>query len=375
MAKTQEEMEELVRKHTGAQTHPLGQGPQTDVMPTTPPIPNASPALAPGGNGQASNAPATAQPNGPQAGAGGTSARDAVLNVDPKKAVEAAETSMEAISSKSGQTAKAGPEAEAQKKKINEVLSAQGVEPRKAFEDLYKTELKKLEARHESGEITKKQYKGWKNRWKNIFNTVPEEDFGLFMMDFGLRMMQASGQGETLGASIGMAGQGALAGAQGRQQLKQQQSMQREQQATTRALARAGLEQKQTRDAQVESTTGGLIERGPDGKWRPIIDPQTGKPYEREYAGRGGYRGEKAWLYDWGKRIGKGEEELWEIVNGQMSEGERRDKYEELILKMISDAKYTDDDPVLGKKYRDFTNNDIQAWIEAMMGGRRGALQ
>lgn len=385
MATPEEQLELYKRKYGVSNRAPAQQGlaapgvttiplPQ-EQAPLAPAMPaGQSPALTSGMNGKPSGAPAMAKPSNPQVGAGGTTARDSVLKADPKTQIEVAEQSAQAISSSTGATAKMPDGGVAQKKQVNEALAAQGMNPKDSFQQLYEQELQTLEARHKSGEITKREFKGWKNRWKNLFNTIPEEDFGLFMMDFGLRMMTASGQGEPIGASFGMAGSGALQGAVARRDTKQAMGMAREQQAFDRAVAKSGLRER-ARDSQVESTESGLIERGPNGEWSPIINPETGKPYQRSYAGQDGYKGEKSWLYDYGRRIGKSDEEVWDIINGAMPDQQRRDRYEELVLAMIKDASYTDKDPVLSKKYREFTAEDIQAWIENMMGGRRGALQ
>jgi hypothetical protein len=49
------------------------------------------------------------------------------------------------------------------------------------------------------------------------FKGMSREEKGLFLMDFGMRMMAHSGQGEALGASIGMAGSAALGGVMDRE--------------------------------------------------------------------------------------------------------------------------------------------------------------
>jgi hypothetical protein len=112
----------------------------------------------------------------------------------------------------------------------------------------------------DAGKITKRQYKGWKNKWKNIFNIVPEEDFGLFMMDFGLRMMAASGAGEALGTSMGMAGQGALAGVQERQRYDEGQTMEMEKMAGNEAWRQTQLSMT---PPQTLETAEGI------GQWNP----------------------------------------------------------------------------------------------------------
>lgn len=97
-------------------------------------------------------------------------------------------------------------------------------DPRSALEVERDKRLAKYDEMEKAGEITPRQNTKLKDRWKNIFNIIPEEDFGLVLMDFGFRAMMA---GDTMGdmGALGAAGMGALGGVAARREADYQKDV------------------------------------------------------------------------------------------------------------------------------------------------------
>lgn len=235
----------------GVQTYPAGQGPSGPGL-TRGPIEQRSPAPPPTGPA----AGATPAPGGQPRSGGAGNPMQVLEQAGPEQALKTAEVSARAAS-KSGPTG--GAEANKQKQQINQTMAEQGMDPKAGYQQLKDQISSELERQHQAGEIPKKKYTKLKDRWKNIFNVIPEEDMGLFLMDFGLRMMAHSGQGEALGTSIGMAGQGALGGVQARQQAEQEGALKRDQMAHERAVDVAALGRRQPRGADTINTEQGVL--------------------------------------------------------------------------------------------------------------------
>ena len=74
-----------------------------------------------------------------------------------------------------------------------------------------------------------------KARLRNVYNTIPEDEMGLFLMEFGMRAMMA---GETMGTmgALGAAGSGALSSLQGRQTAAADRKLEAEKYADEQAL-------------------------------------------------------------------------------------------------------------------------------------------
>jgi len=168
-----------------------------------------------------------------------------------------------------------------QKVKLNESLDAWGANPEKALNQLKNDNLKRLKQLEKEGAIDKKTYTNLRDRWKNIFNVIPKEDFGMVLMDFGMRAMMA---GETMGsaAALGAAGSGALQGVQARKEQDYQRGVEQEKLAGD--MARADLSASTAaltaskKGSDTKDTQEGVMEWR-DGKWEYMekLNPETGK--------------------------------------------------------------------------------------------------
>lgn len=217
------------------------------------------------------------------------------------------------------------------REKLATALESNGANE-KSFNQMKADIIKGLDRAIEDGEIPKNEGKKYKLHWRNVFQKIEKDEMGLFLMDFGLRTMIA---GETMGSAgaIGAGGAGALQGLQGRRQLERTQTLEVEQQA---------------HDMTVEQ-----------------YDSET-KRKRADYAGQG-YRGEKAWLYDLGKRIGKTDEQIYGMFNKEESMEVRRQKAFEFIREVQADAGIIDRDPMLDKEYRDFEPEDFEEWVDMVL--------
>ena len=204
----------LMAQNTPAEisTFPDGARPGPGLQTSTPP--------PPGGNAPALDTPVGNGANESQGGGvdlvkdRGTP-EEYMKSQSPDTLAQAAEISMTAVSSGSGETGKHSDTPE-KKKQATELMKSQGADPIKGMKQLEKIIYKQLQEMRNADKITPQHYTGLKDRWKNIFNVVPKEDFGMFLMDFGMRAMAA---GETMGnaGALGAAGMGALGASQARQ--------------------------------------------------------------------------------------------------------------------------------------------------------------
>lgn len=338
MVLPQEKMKEQLQQVGGgggqAITHPLP--PEAAV---NSPAPSSGNTVAPNGA-----APALAGANESQGGAGDVDLTqdrgtpdEIIKKIGPTEGLNIATQSAQAVGN-TGATAD-NKEASDQKTQVNESMAAQGMNPKDTFDELVKENVKQLKALREGNQITPEHHDELKSRWKNIYNIVPKEDMGLFLMDFGFRLMMA---GESMGdlGAIGAAGSGALSAQQGRRQATSDRAVADQQAATEMATDEYGaISDRITAEARAD--TASLYGRG--------------------------YQGEKAWLLDLGEKWGKSPEEIWGMFNKEDSEQIRRDKAFEFIRDIQAEAGITDTDPMLGKKYRDFTADDFVTWVNMVM--------
>ncbi len=160
------------------------------------------------------------------------------------------------------------------KDQINQTLAAQGANPQASLEQLRDRRLAEYDRMHKEGLIDKTQHTKLRDRWKNIFNIIPREDFGLVLMDFGFRAMMA---GETMGsaAALGAAGMGALGGIQQRRQQEYERQVGAFEAADE--AARADLAMMQTPPETMDTEEGVMYWDTESQSWKPLMDPETGR--------------------------------------------------------------------------------------------------
>lgn len=178
------------------------------------------------------------------------------------------------------------------------------------------TIYKSLEVANTTGRIDNKTHTGLKNRWKNIFNYIGEDEMGLFLIDFGLRAMMA---GEGMGdlAAIGAAGSGALGALQGRRQAAVEDERARQQLAREGALDQYGAE------SQRMSAAGSLM---------------SGQAAMQRADASQGYQGKDAFLLDYYRSLGMGEDEIRSRMLGGNSYEETYDIVADDVEKAYLDA-------------------------------------
>lgn len=323
---------------------------ETFPLPAPPQGPTPNSALPPpGGNANATSAPLSQGGANESQGGGADPGKNWVTdsgtvdeNVDKltsTQMLDAATTSVNATGN-TGKTAEGGKEAAKAKRDMNkQVEKMTGEKPRKTLEEFQKMYMKKLDDEYAAKQITKKQYKGFKEGWKNIFNVIPEEDFGLFLMDFGLRMMMAGEEGTSVLGAMGEGGLGALQGSQARQREQEAGAL-----ARTTAGQEAGLEAYKAETGRMEAETRA-----------------------KRADASGAYQGEKVWLHDFFVKAGKSEEWIADYFARVKPPEQRRQDLRDALLRIIDGADYTQTDPIIGKKYRDFEKGDIDEWIETQI--------
>jgi hypothetical protein len=279
----------------------------------------------------ASNFPDLMQDRGP-------ATMDAQVERDPMAATQAAEQAAQRAKSTVGNK-------DDNMGEIGQLNSQLGITG-KTIAEARKQALEGLKRANVSGKIDDQQYGELKDKWKGIFNYISRDEMGLFLIDFGLRAMMA---GETMGdlGALGAAGSGALGALQGRRQAAAQQENALAAQANEQALAEYGAETDRV-SALAQMTSAEARSRQVD---------QTGR----------GYAGEKVWLTDFFRNAGWSDQEIANYFAKAQNPAARRQALTDALLKRIEDAGFTDEDPNLGKAYREFDANDIQDWVDIML--------
>jgi hypothetical protein len=241
-----------------------------------------------------------------------------------------------------------------QKLQMNSAMAAQGANPETALKGLRDKRLKDYAAMRKKGEITPVQHTALKDRWKNIFNIVPKEDMGLFLMDFGFRAMMAGEEMGDLGA-IGAAGSGALAGSQARRQAKVDAEISDYDRAQEGAL-----DQHKADSTRISAEAS-------------RISAEANRT-RAEALGQG-YSGEKVWLNDFFTEAGWTKQQIADYFGKAKGPAARRQDLTDALLKRIEGAGIIDVDPILGKPLKEFEEADIQTWVDQVLGSEEAATR
>ncbi len=359
----------LMAQNTGGPTSPALAGQPASITGQQE-VAGAAPPSGPVGSGNsapnvntpvAGDAPQT-QPAGPDLLKDRGSPADIVADgtrKDPQAQLKVGQETEEALkntkANNNGQSSMQGVE-------LNKNLTENGVNIPKGFQDLQDEIYKGLKRGVEDDKITKAEEKKLRKGWRKVFNHVNEDEMGLFLIDFGMRAMMA---GETMGSAgaIGAAGSGALGALQGRRQSAADEETAMQQTAFDQATGRFESESDRMKaGAAVTAADAQKTRAGALGK---------------------GYAGEKSWMLDLGRSIGRKDDEMFDIFAGVKTEGETRDFYRELIAKRIADAQASlEKDPTgnllreqfdsrkddfIGKPFYEFTAADQAKWVENMI--------
>lgn len=239
--------------------------------------------------------------------------------------------------------------ARAQAQQMTDVMGQQGADPKKAGDAVIKMGEQEVDHLVETGEQKASWGKKIKKRLRNAYNTIPEDEMGLFLMEFGLRAMMA---GETMGTmgALGAAGSGALTSLQGRQQAEADRSLAADKYAQEQGLAEYGaLTDKQKADTdQMRAET--------DKGYKDALSKARGQ----------GYNGEKVFLDNTMQTAGFSQQERTAILTGGLSIGEKTDRIIEQLQKKQLSAPY-DTDPVTGKEYGEMTVDDMELYAAEIL--------
>jgi hypothetical protein len=177
-----------------------------------------------------------------------------------------------------------------------------------------------------------------KARLRNVYKHIPEDEMGLFLMEFGMRAMMA---GETMGTmgALGAAGSGAMSSLQGRQTAAADRKLEADKYADEKAykdkeMSLAEQEAALKGPDTLETAEGIKIWNGQGWEW--MIDEATGErvmPSE----GSDGYKG----MWDWATNLaneknipGLGADDMIKAMAGADTELEEK----QAIKKRITDA-------------------------------------
>lgn len=335
-----------------------GEGGQT-ISPMPQEMPTSGP--SPSGPNTGSSAPLSGNQQQPQGGGPEPSQADFMkdrgspetmvqeeAHKDPDKFSDTIDATYNAIRSR---RAKAGDRAaQLELELLNERM---GINGEAAKEEVFRQAEVGIQRAEEDGKITSKQAKQKRFALKNIYKTIKPEEMSLFLIDFGMRAMMA---GETMGdlGALGAAGSGALGGLQERRRFAAEQEI--------AAGERAAQDYQTAQELALEERKVGALEK-------------------RASAAGAGYQGEKAFLLDLGRKIGRSDEEIFAMFEGTQSYGERYQFWMEYIADVVAKAKQ---DPNMlpggnvdqnGKKYDQYTKDDMTSFASDMARGEQGGIE
>ena len=232
----------------------------------------------------------------------------------------------------------------AQAQEMTENMKAQGADPSKAVEANLKMAEEEIDHTVKIGEKNKKWGNKIKKRLRNVYNRIPEDEMGLFLMEFGMRAMMA---GETMGTmgALGAAGSGAMSSLQGRQQAEEDRALAADKYANEQGLAEFGaLTDKQNADSAT----------------------MTAEARRDAYGADRSYQGEKVYLEKLFKNAGWSDQQIADHFTGKTSPAERRQILNDTLQKVAAARPY-DEDQITGKEFGAMKSADIEAWIDEMM--------
>lgn len=270
----------------------------------------------------------------------GSSIRDKTTQ-NPDMVTQAASDSLETVKNV---RANDNGQSDIQMQRINEQLGPKNTA--KAKDQAIEQYNDGVDLAVKDGKLTKRQALKQKVKFKNAFNKIKDEEMGLFLMDFGMRMMVAGEEMGSMGA-IGAAGMGAMGALQGRRE----------------------TEAAQTLEADRYEREFGLDERRVGA-----LEKQADASATRAETAAGGYRGEKAYLMELGRSQGFSEGEMLQMFSGGELPNVRFQKWMDFVGKTVEKAIADPSmlpnkglDPVTGKKYSEFGPEDMKAWAQRMV--------
>jgi hypothetical protein len=194
---------------------------------------------------------------------------------------------------------------------------------------------------------------------------LSKQDWGLFMMDFGLRMMAYSGSGETLGGAIGRAGTDTIGGilAQKRGLQEQTAASNAERKNTAAALTGELLE-----DRTRNRTTGNILwtDKGAfDLTTGQALTHEDGSPMMEPASQSGAGRGQfaKQWEIDALMEQGWSADAAFAMAQGAMHPAEVAGRAEDMVAQQIaSTGGLTVNNTFISR--RRLTDADIERFIQ-----------
>ena len=197
---------------------------------------------------------------------------------------------------------------------------------------------------------------------------MTRQELSMFLFEWGGLMMTNADEG--FGGAMGAAGLGAMEGHRSRQ---------------AGALEAAGteadraLKEREVAALEERNRVGNLKPfKGKDGTWRvPRWDNEQGRIVWEAASDAGGkivppgidtdWSGEKTFLMDLFKSVGKTEAEIADFFMGKRSEAERRQDLNDALIKLQTGSEAYTDDPYIGKPFGEFDKDDKKAWIDHML--------
>jgi len=241
--------------------------------------------------------------------------------------------------------------AKAQMEQFTDKMGPEQVEA--ATKELIATGTQEINFGVAAGQIPKTTGEKLKARLSRIYNVIPREEMGLFLIEFGMRALINSDSMMDNAAGFGDATLGALGSMQGRQRQKKEDEMAQS--------ALAAEDAKYGTDVAMKEE-----ELRMRGEQIGIQGRESEARIARGGAGGDAYQGEKFYVVERLRAANWPEDDINAVMLGGKTKPERVQSVWENLGKRILANPY-DIDPITGKEYGQFNEKDMRAYTKRIV--------
>lgn len=397
MSLPEEEMQRQLRtgSHTGSPAL-AGQGPSVTGVPdptvVTPSTSSTAP-LPPGGNATGASAPLSQTGANESRGGGevdpNAEALFAQVQQDGGTPMEAmsnrmyergsdqvmtdVQDSYEAVNVDSGQFSQDRETALAEGERFNKAIGLDNGEVQRGARADIANMFGDMTQREVDNEIiSRKEKKKKDEQFTKFLGGMSRQEFGMFLFDWGARMMANADRGA--GVAAGMASGGAMQGHLARRQQAEDREVEAAERERQAGLEERGMVAEERRalaglgEGETINTDSGLgvLRVDEDGNYSVEIlkDPETGEPLREDFASSRGYQGEKLWITDNLVAEGVPRDVAMDIATGARNASERAQLLQDQLGNLRNDITARDS---RGRRYSEYTDQEAEQWILRQM--------
>lgn len=280
--------------------------------------------------------------------------------------------SAEATSVDSGQFAQDRETALAEGERFNKAIGLDSGAQQRATREAMANMFGDMTQREVDNEIiSRKEKKKKDEEFTKFMGGMSRQEFGMFLFDWGARMMANADRGA--GVAAGMASGGAMMGHMERRRYGEQQEVEATERERQAGLEERGMVAEEQRalaglgEGETINTESGLgvLRLDEDGNYSvEIMKDEEGNPIREDFASNREYRGEKSWITDNLVAEGVPRDVAMDIATGARNASERAQLLQDQLGDLRNDITARDSQ---GRRYSEYTDEQAQQWILRQM--------